>query len=55
LDTVSTPHSDMQSPFPPTSDSLAGTNKKRKSKSITQDKEVVKKVEEADKEAYHSP
>ena len=45
----------MQSPSPYTSVDLAGTRKKRKSKSITQDKEVIKEVEEAEREAYHSP
>jgi hypothetical protein len=48
LDTTSTPHSEMQSPFPPTSDAPTGTSNKRKSKSIAQGKEVVKEVEEVD-------
>jgi hypothetical protein len=55
LDTTSTPQSEMRSPLPPTSDAPAGTSKKRKSKSITQDKEVVKEVEEVNKEAYQYP
>jgi hypothetical protein len=45
----------MKSPFPSTSDSPTGTSKKRKTISITQDKEVVKEVEEAEREVYHSP
>jgi hypothetical protein len=55
LDIASTPQSKMQSPFPSTSDAPAGTSKKRKSKSITQDQEVIKEVEETEREAYHSP
>jgi hypothetical protein len=55
LDTSSTPQSEMQSPLPSTSDDPTGTSKKRKSKSIAQGKEVVKEVEEADNEVYHSP
>ena len=46
---------EMKIPFPPTSDAPTETSKKRKSKSITQDKVVVKELEEEDKEAYHSP
>jgi hypothetical protein len=45
LDTASTPWSEMKSPFPSTSDSPTGKIRKRKSKSITQYKEVVKEVE----------
>jgi hypothetical protein len=55
LDIASTPQSNMQSPLPSTSDAPAGKIKKRKSKSITQDKEVIKEVEETKREAYNSP
>jgi hypothetical protein len=54
LDTVSNPRSNMQSPLLSTSDAPAGTSKKRKSKSISQEKEVIKEVEETKREAYHS-
>ena len=55
LDIDSTAHSKMQSPLPSTSDAPVGKIKKRKSKSITQDKEVIKEVEETKREAYNSP
>jgi hypothetical protein len=55
LDIASTPQSKMQSPLSSTSDAPAGTSKKRKGKSITQDKEVIKEFEETEREAYHSP
>jgi hypothetical protein len=42
LDIESTPQSKIQSPFPSTSTSLVGTNKKIKSKAPTQDQEVIK-------------
>jgi hypothetical protein len=55
LDIASTPQSKIPSPFPSTSTAPTGTNKKRKSKAPTQDQEVIKEVEETEKEAYHSP
>jgi hypothetical protein len=55
LDIASTPRSKMKIPLPSTSDARAGTSKKRKRKAISQDKEVIKEVEETKREAYHSP
>jgi hypothetical protein len=55
LDIASTPQYKMQSPLPSTSVSLAGTSRKRKSKAPTQDQEVIKEIEEKEREAYHSP
>jgi hypothetical protein len=51
----SNPQSKMQSPFPSTSTSPAGTSKKINIKAISQDKEVIQEVEERGREAYHSP
>jgi hypothetical protein len=45
----------MQSHFPSTSDAPARASKKRKIKSISRDKEVIKEVEEEEREVYHSP
>ena len=45
LDINSTPRSNMQSPLPSTSFSPAGTSRKRKRKSPTQDQEVIKEIE----------
>jgi hypothetical protein len=55
LDIASTPQSKIQSPFPSTSTAPAGASKKRKSRAPTQDQEIIKEVEEIEKEAYHSP
>jgi len=55
LDIASTPQSNMQSPFPSTSTAPIGTRRKRKSKAPTQDQEVIKEIEEIEREAYHSP
>jgi hypothetical protein len=45
----------MQIPLPYTGDAPAGISNKRKSKSISQDKEFIKKIEVIEREAYHSP
>jgi hypothetical protein len=55
LDIALTPQSKMQSPLPSTSVAPAGTSRKRKRKSPTQDQEVIKEIEETEREAYHSP
>jgi hypothetical protein len=50
-----TPQSKIQRPFPSTSTALAGARRKRKRKSPTQYQEVIKEIEEIEREAYHSP
>jgi hypothetical protein len=55
LDITSTPQSNIQSPFPCTSTYPTGANKKRKRRAPTQDQEIIKEVEEIEKEGYHSP
>jgi hypothetical protein len=55
LEITSTPQSKMQSPLPSTSVAPAGTSKKRKTKAIAQDKEVIKEIEKEEREVYHSP
>jgi hypothetical protein len=45
----------MQSPFPSTSAAPTGTCKKKKRKAIAQDKEVIKEIEEEEREVHHSP
>jgi hypothetical protein len=55
LDIASILQSKMQNPLPYTSVSSVGTSKKRKSKAITQDKEVIKEINKEEREVYHSP
>jgi hypothetical protein len=55
LDIASTPQSNMQSPFPSSSVSPKGTSRKRKGKTTTQSKEVIKEIEEEEREVHHSP
>jgi hypothetical protein len=45
----------MQSPFPSSSVAPAGTSRKRKGKPTTQSKEVIKEIEEDEREVHHSP
>jgi hypothetical protein len=54
LDIDSTPHYYMQIPFPSSSFSPRGTSMKRKGKTTTQSKEVIKEIEEEEREVHHS-
>ena len=55
LEITSTPQSKMHIPLPSTSATQIGKNMKRKTKASTQDQEVIKGIEETEREAHHSP
>jgi len=55
LDIAPTPQSKIQSPFPSTSTTPAGSKRKIKRRSPTQNQYLIKEVEETEKEAYLSP